>query len=155
MIAELDSQPTPEQIDAVLEYLPIFQREDFLPVVANAWSPDGPVFFGFEYWARELSEFQMALYDNGFITSFNWPDWQEEARRLYEHPELIKLIDLETIRQLFIVHVRKERFCEGHFSSVVESGHVLLLLERLKELRDPGAVEKDRYKAVPTDEPSR
>jgi hypothetical protein len=40
---------------------------------------------------------------------------------------------------LITIHVRKERFCEGHLPAVVKCGHMAALLRRLKELREASA----------------
>jgi hypothetical protein len=37
---------------------------------------------------------------------------------------------------LLTLHVRKERFCEGHIAAMVEAGYIQGILERLKEMRE-------------------
>ncbi|MBN1128044.1 MAG: hypothetical protein JXA71_03610 [Chitinispirillaceae bacterium] len=39
------------------------------------------------------------------------------------------------VRKLCTLHVRKDRFCEGHLAGIVEAGHMTEILKRLKELR--------------------
>src|SRR5262245_23575231 len=122
--------PTKKQIDAILPFLDRFTAEEF--TVGTWHSPPGELpWFKF---SEPVSEFQRALYDNGWITSsFNWPDWQETAQEYVEKPEKLGSADAETIQKLFTTHVRKERFCEGHLAAMFENGHIVALLRRLKE----------------------
>lgn len=81
-----------------------------------------------------MTEFQQALYDNGWIKPFDWGEWQETARAHVEDPAKVESADAETIQKLFTTHVRKERFCEGHLAAMFENGHIVGLLRRLREL---------------------
>ena len=75
------------------------------------------------------------LYDGGYIlTDFDWGAWQDEARRYVKDPLSVHDADLPTIKKLLTTHVRTERFCEGHLNAMCESGHLLVVLKRLKEL---------------------
>ncbi|MFO7914625.1 MAG: DUF6508 domain-containing protein [Candidatus Krumholzibacteriales bacterium] len=80
---------------------------------------------------------------SGLIRPFDWGGWQEEAERICNDPDLIAHADLLTVRKLLTLHVRKERFCEGHFAAMCGSGVILLLLKRLKALCDAGEVEAE------------
>jgi hypothetical protein len=40
-----------------------------------------------------------------------------------------------TLRKLLTTHVRADRFVEGHLAGVLESGHMLAILRRLKDIR--------------------
>jgi hypothetical protein len=124
---------TSKQIDALLPYLDRFTAEGFS---VGTWHNPPGVFPWFEF-NEAVSEFQQALYDNGWITSsFNWTDWQETAKEYVEKPQTIESADAKTIQKLFTTHVRKERFCEGHLAAMFENGHVVALLRRLKEVRE-------------------
>jgi hypothetical protein len=123
-----ESVPVNKQdIEAVLSYLPSFEKEgyDFGEMVEEK---------GVIPWADysgEVMEFYKDLYTHKFIVNFDWTSWQDIAFAYYENPELIKNADLKTIRRLFTVHIRKDRFCEGHLLSVLESGHITKILQRL------------------------
>jgi Family of unknown function (DUF6508) len=126
--------PTTEQIDAILLYLDRFTEPGFTVGDWSSSSVPGQVPW-FEY-SDLVSEFQQALYDNGWITpSFNWGEWQEAAREYVEKPERIGSADAETIQKLFTSHVRADRFCEGHLAATFENGHIVALLRRLQELK--------------------
>jgi len=42
---------------------------------------------------------------------------------------------------LLTIHVRKERFCEGHLACVCESGHIVSVLKKLKQLWELGEIK--------------
>jgi len=100
-----------ENITAILKYIPIFEAENF--------NPD------------EIYSFMQDLYDNNIIYPFDWPAWEDESQKLYKNPDALASADLETLRKLLTVHVRKDRFCEGHLAGVIRDGHVLAILKRL------------------------
>ena len=81
------------QIDAILPFLDRFKAEGFS--IGKWHSPPGQMPW-FEF-SDSLSEFQQALFDNGWVaSSFNWPDWQETAKEFVEKPEKI---DSEPVKE--------------------------------------------------------
>lgn len=84
----------------------------------------------------ELAELHEAIYEAGVVREFRWLDWQDEAIRLLENPQLLEDSDFGTIVNLLTVHVRKDRFCSGHLASMCDLGHVQKVLRRLEALRD-------------------
>lgn len=123
---------SPGQIDAVLAFLPVFEREDFVPSMVEV----RPGQFPYHVFADELSQFVKVVYDNGFMVPFDWPAWQVEAQRYFDQPELIHTADIQVLIKLITLHVRKERFFDGHLPAMVECGHITAILRRLKELRE-------------------
>ena len=122
---------TSQQLDAILPFLDRFTAEGF--TVGSWHSPPGQ-FPWFEF-SQSVSEFQKALYDNGWIMPFDWGKWQDAARQYVEVPEKIESADATTIQKLLTTHARKERFCEGHLAAMFENGHIVALLRRLREIR--------------------
>jgi hypothetical protein len=123
---------SPHQLDALLRFLPIFEQPGY---VFGEWhSPEGQ----FPYYAmhREAMEFVQALYSQQIVFSFDWPSWQEEAKRFVADPEALKTADLLTLRKLLTTHVRKDRFVEGHMASMLECGHIAAILRRLGKIRE-------------------
>lgn len=122
---------TTRQIDAILPFLDKFDAKGFS---AGTWnSPKGQLpWFAF---SKSVSKFHKALYDNGWITPFNWTEWQETVQKYVDSPATIESTDVETIQKLFTTHVRADRFCEGHLAEMFENGHIVALLRRLRELR--------------------
>ena len=123
---------TNQQIDAILPFLDRFEVAGFSSGTWN--SPPGQMpWFSLH---EAVSEFQQALYDDGWIvSSFKWPDWQEAAQEVVASPEKLESVDTKTIQKLLTTHVRKERFCEGHLATMFENGHIVALLKRLKTIR--------------------
>jgi hypothetical protein len=83
-----------------------------------------------------VDEFIKMLHRQNIIIPFDWRSWREEAERYQKDPKAPETADLLTLRKLLTVHVRAERFTEGHLASVFESGHIIAILCRLKQIRE-------------------
>jgi len=115
-------------LDAVLTLLP--KIDSLSPQQFVSFTPDqDPVFHPI------IEELQVALYRHGFIRAFDWPSWQSEAERLFDDPTQLDTADAITCLKLLTLHVRKERFCGGHFAAMLQAGHVGAILHRLQGLR--------------------
>jgi len=128
---------TTEAMDALIKFLPIFEKRGF---VFGRWSggecdDSDTVTMPMFSMSADARRFLEALYDNNWIVPFDWPKWQAKAARYCESPEKLKGAKVETLRRLLTLHVRKERFCEGHMAAVHKSGHLVAILRRLKEIR--------------------
>ena len=127
---------TQKDIDAILPFLERFEAEGFTVGTWNSPPDDTPGQMPWLSFDEAVSQFQQALYDNDWIApSFKWPDWQEAAQEFVASPAKIESADARTIQKLLTTHVRKERFCEGHFAAMFENGHIVALLKRLKAIR--------------------
>jgi len=131
---------TTKNIDAVLKFLPYFEDDknhfydyhDFEKVQKK----DGYVLMCPYYiYSKEVITFIETLYNENIVFPFDWGEWQEEAIRYFNNPDLIKSADTLTLRKLLTLHVRKDRFFDGHLALVIDSGHLISILKRLKELR--------------------
>ena len=127
----MDKTPT-AAFDAVLVFLPALDGTEGSPGEWRTEPGQLPYFSPNE----PLTEFVGALYQHGWVVSFDWPAWREEAERYIASPELLAGADLGTVRKLLTTHVRQDRFCDGHMADMVRNGHVAALLRRLRELRD-------------------
>ena len=122
----------PERIDAVLEYLPTFERPGYQ---AGEWRAREGSFPSFVY-RSEVTDFIQTLYQQRFVIYLDWTSWQGEAERYQSDSASLAEADLLTLRKLLTVHVRADRFVEGHLASVFASGHILAILHRLEQVRD-------------------
>jgi len=114
----------------LLEFLPCFEAPDFR---SGRWiTPPGTV--GYYEYSRAAASFIDAVYASGLVEPFDWPAWTERAHQLMSQPEALARARLATIRRLITFHVRKERFCEGHIANVLETGHMVAVLRRAREL---------------------
>ncbi len=119
------------QLDAVLKFLPVLDAPGYR---FGEWIREEGHFPWFLYTADVIA-FIGALSENDIIIQFSWMQW-EEGRRYLEEPESIQEANLLTLRKLLTANVRRERFCDGHLAGVLENGHIVAILPRLKEIRD-------------------
>jgi hypothetical protein len=120
----------PDDISAVLAYIPRLTDPGFS--FGEWWAPEGQ--FPQYIFSAEADEFISAF--GKLIIPFDWPAWKEEAITLREDPTALANADLLTLRKLITTHLRAERFNEGHLAAQFENGHLLGILQRLKEIRE-------------------
>ncbi len=121
-----------QQLGAILRFLPIFEQPGYS---FGEWhSPEGQ--FSFYSMSREAMGFVQALYNQQIVFSFDWMAWQEEAEQYASDPESLETADLLTLRELFTMHVRRDRFAEGHLADMLECGHITAILKRLETIRN-------------------
>jgi hypothetical protein len=123
---------TTKQVDAILPFLNAFERMGFR---CGEWPVESELVIPHFDDSDPVAAFVQALYDNGWITSFDWNKWQDTAARYVDSADLLAKADAETIRQLLTTHVRKDYFREGHLASMFENGHIVAVLRRLKAIR--------------------
>ena len=138
---------TARQIEALLPFVRMFEIMGFQCGECPQSEPDSPhgsIIPGFGA-TDPVASFVDALHDHGWIMrAFDWSAWQDDAARYRASPELVASADAETIRKLLTSHVRKDRECQGHLAAQFESGHILALLRRLKEIAAAWARQIDR-----------
>jgi len=136
-MSEKQEPVTIDNINKVLRFLPVFEKEDYefgeymLTEFESGASP-----FPFYDYRQTVIDFEQTLYEEGFIIDFDWPKWQDEAKRLYCDREALEKADLVTLQKLLTTHTRKDRFCEGHLAAMLREGHVAAILNRLKKIRE-------------------
>ena len=113
-----------------LTALPILEAPSFR---AGSWrsEPGTFPFYAFDSGAMQVLKI---LRESGVIRPFDWGAWQSTAERLYRDPKALGRARLSTLGRLLTLHVRKDRFCEGHLASMFESGHITAILRRAAEL---------------------
>ncbi len=121
-----------QQIDAILAYLPVFEKQDYQP---GHWVEREGQFPYFAF-SPEVDRFIAALYRQSIIIPFDWRSWSDEAKRYESDPDALEASDLLTLRRLLTAHVRADRFVEGHLAGLFQSGHVTAILRRLKDIHD-------------------
>jgi O-acetyl-ADP-ribose deacetylase (regulator of RNase III) len=128
---------TVDGLDRVLTYRPVFERQssELYEVNVEVSSLDP-----YSY-SSEVEQFIQTLYQEGLVIQFNWTTWQQEAGEFINQPERVQTADLATIQQLLTTHVRAERFCSGHLTHTIQTGHLLAILNRLAEIRSHMATD--------------
>jgi hypothetical protein len=114
----------------VLAFLPELESPDF--VAGEFHMPEGH--FSFYSLADTRARLMVACYDSGIMVDFDWAAWDAPARELRENPAALEQANLLTLRKLLTGHLRNDRFCEGHFGAVLESGHITAILRRAAQL---------------------
>jgi hypothetical protein len=76
----------------------------------------GVITFPWVDYSLEVRKFVHDLYELGFIVPFDWPAWQEEGFQLQTSPGQLEGADLQDLVKLLTVHIRKDRFVEGHLA---------------------------------------
>src|SRR5215212_1342539 len=96
---------------SLLRFLPVLAAPGFVPgaFAGGQRSEDGSLPAIRFANSSELDAFVQALYDNGWIISFDWPAWATVAERYVREPARLHDADYATIRKLFTTHVRAER----------------------------------------------
>ena len=101
--------------------------------------PDGSNQMPFVVCAPDTERLIRAIYDHRLIVfNFVWTSWQDDAQRFLD-PEVVHTASFDDVRRLLTLHVRQDRFVEGHFAEMISRGHVAVLLRRLGKLSDPKA----------------
>jgi len=121
---------TEENINKILGFIPYFESKDSVFYTVDTSDLLNP-----HIYSRKVLDFEKALYEENIIYIFDWVSWQPEAEKYFRDTELLKDADLDTLRKLLTLHARKERFCSGHLAQMIESGHVLNILRRLKDIK--------------------
>lgn len=121
----------PEQIDAILNYLPLFEREGYQ---FGQWvTHEGQ--FPFILLTAEVDEFIATLYEQNILVQFDWTSSIDQVERYQSDPDALGEADLLTLRKLLTAHVRADRFVEGHLAGALQSGHITAILRCIKRIR--------------------
>lgn len=128
-------------LEKLLSTIPLFENHSGPWIEHDIKRQGNTISLGVARHSTPVMAFSRSFHDSGLFIPFDWPSWQNEAERICADPSLIQKADLETIRRLLTTHVRKERFCEGHLASLCESGHIVSVLKRLKQLWELGEIE--------------
>ncbi len=128
----MDTEITKANLDKVLTFLPLFEgRTDNLYSVQTEYF----TFYPYEY-SPEVLRFIQTLYNEDLIFVFDWSSWKVEAERYMNDPDLVAQADLLELRKLLTLHVRADRFNDGHIAHEIDTGHLLAILKRLKAIRE-------------------
>ena len=120
----------PDPVAAIMRFQQLFDSPGY--IFGQIVSPPGQ--WGYAAMSPDVDEFVQALYDNGWVEPFDWPSFQDQAEKYFENPDSLATADLETLRKLLTLHVRKERFCDGHLLAMFDAGHIQAILRRLRAI---------------------
>ena len=121
----------------MLKFLPVFEQSKF--TLGELKIQEGV--FPYYNYNSEVHNFLEALYENNFIQPFNWSNW-DEGKQLIDNSDLLDNASLQTLRKLLTTHVRADRFSEGHFAYMIETGHIVRILRRMAEIHRSSSCDK-------------
>ena len=127
--------PTISDIDDLLAFLPLFRQPGraFIERWVGGPSAKGDLVFPYPAYPADVLE---------FFRLAGQPCWSDygynprNARATVEDDAAMAKASLQDIRTMLTYCVRGERFGDGHWAAMLESGRVVAILERLQELRD-------------------
>lgn len=115
----------------LLEFIPIFEDPAFCPA---GQIPEDEDHWPDADFMKLVSRFMDACYKNGFVVRFDWENWEKEALAFVRDPALLKDADLTVLRRLLTWHIRQNRFTKNHVATMIASGHILIVLKRLRDI---------------------
>jgi len=130
--------PTPEEIEELIAFLPRLYKPGFSPVMkwhGGDKDDDGVITMPWpEYEPIVMEFFKVAEWEC-------WTDFDylsTSAGLTLDDEDAVRTADLNQIKTMLTFCVRGERFCTGHWNGVIENGHIRRLLERLAKLEPNG-----------------
>jgi len=126
--------PTITEIKELIAFMPKLYSEGFQPV--EQWHGGKPDVAGIIQ--MPYPEYDPVVED--FFRAAGQECWRDygydpaEAGRMVRDADFVKNSSLDQIRTMLTFCVRGERFSDGHWGEMVESGNIRNLLERLAEL---------------------
>ncbi len=89
---------------------------------------------------RSFIDFLDALNYTGFVENFDYIAWTQQRSQMNAMPknsmEEVKNMDMDELRKLITMHIRVERFGEGHMQKLYEEGFFNEFFDRLEALND-------------------
>jgi hypothetical protein len=123
--------PTREEVDELVSYLPIFSQEGYDPV--REWRggeslTDGTHTFPWPIYREEVGEF-FRLAGGEPWSDYGYQDKNPAA--MLRDPRTIDNATLDQIKTMLTYFVRGERFGDGFWGEMIREGLIQRLLERL------------------------
>ena len=125
--------PTKAALKQAIAFGAVFDDPDFsVGHLVPSEKHDGCFTMGFFSCSDSCEEFIQMLYRNDFIIDFDWGSWIHRAQFYMDHPEALAKARLTTLVKLLTIHVRADRFNDGHLAVVFRSGHIREILRRME-----------------------
>lgn len=129
---------TKAEMDELLRFLPLFDvpgRDFYGRCAGGERTADGAITMPYLVYLDDVVEFYRLA---------GQPCWSDygyeprEAARMLADEAFIRRATLDELKTMLTYCVRGERFSDGHWGAMLESGKVIALLKRLQVLRDSG-----------------
>lgn len=131
-----DDPVTREQVDELLQFLPLFDvpgRSYVLTAASSGTSPEGEIPTHYPEYCEDVLAFFWLAGQPG------WSDFEYDPRQAQAQigdDAFIRSCSLDELKTLLTYCVRSERFADGAWLSLLESGRIVALLRRLAVLRE-------------------
>jgi hypothetical protein len=128
------SVPTQKDFKSLIDFLPIFCKPGFDPFLKSKdRNPklQGDLLFKPAEYAPEVIDFF------GLVSQDFWLDHDympEKAQKILENSDQVNSASFVTIQSLLTYCLRGERFCEGHWGTMINNGIIIMILKRLAEI---------------------
>jgi hypothetical protein len=121
--------------DELIVFMTELCRPGFTPVLSwegGKAKPDGSIQVPWPVYHPRVNDFIEAVSRGGWID----PDYvPEAAAAMLGDANAVEQANLDDVKAMLTYVVRGERFSDGHWAAVIESGKLCHLLERIKQLR--------------------
>ncbi len=122
-------RPTLRQIRELVAFLPQLYPEGFIPIKRwNTHNKDGTLSFPWPEYDELVDKFFQAASSEWWCDHNYDPD---KADLMLENEGAIETATLSQVKTMLTYCVRGERFCDGHWGTMITGGHIRRLLERL------------------------
>ena len=131
-----EGEPTHAQIDELLRFLPLFDvpNRDFVERWGGGEKTEsGAITMPYPVYPEDVEQFYR------LAGQPCWSDYDyvpQEAARVLQDDAFIQHATLAEVKTMLTYCVRGERFSDGHWSAMLESGRIVALLKRLHVLRE-------------------
>lgn len=124
-------QPDLHAIDTLTAFLPKLYAEGFKPIrYWNTQNADGSLALPWPVYDDTVTAFYTA------VGAVHWlPNQPVDWKSLAYTEAFIQQANLAQVQAMLTQCVRKERFCDGHWATMIENGSIRWLLERLITIR--------------------
>ena len=129
-----------EAVDWAVSFIERFENaeESLVTFHESEEQEDGSFQTPFYVRSPIVTEFVGGLDEKGLVVPFDWPAWSDTADSYIRNPESLLDASADVCIKLLTLHIRADRFTEGHLAQMLESGHITAILNRLREIRKSG-----------------
>jgi hypothetical protein len=126
--------PTSKEIEELVSFLPRLYEEGFSPI--EKWGggtkdEEGVITMPWPVYDEVVKEF-VEVASRECWRAYGYRP--EEAARMLKDDNVVITANLDQIKIMLTFCIRGERFCDGHWNTMIKGGQIKRLLERLSKL---------------------
>ena len=129
-----------DAVDWAVSFIERFENAEEPLFTFHEGEEQGDGSFQMPYYTRStiVGEFVGGLDEKGLVVPFDWPAWSDTADSYIGNPDSLLDASADVCFKLLTLHIRADRFTDGHLAQMLESGHITAILKRLREIRKSG-----------------